>query len=252
MRLARGCSTVPAMAHARCPECHASLVVPDEHTATTTRCIYCGATVPLADADARRRHALELEREARLREQQRLDAERDARRDAEAAAERRAERRERRRGRWGARILALVTALAAPLIIAITVFDLPARLGFGPSGADRLAQITRQLREQGCTVLAPVRSTYATSTVSKLVEVEAGCVRVLAAGAGDHRSLGLRLYAADGALLGRAADSLDPQLTYCGAAAGTLRYEIVVGPAAKGRLSHTVLRCPSATRGPAR
>ena len=115
------------MATTRCPDCHASLVVPEDPTATTMRCGYCGATVALADAEARRRHALELEREARLREQARIADDRAARREAQEAAERREDKRERRRGRWGARVMTLIAVLAAPTIIAITVFDLPAR-----------------------------------------------------------------------------------------------------------------------------
>ena len=59
------------MATVRCPDCHASLLVPEDPTATSVGCIYCGTRVGLTDADARRRHALELEREARLREQAR-------------------------------------------------------------------------------------------------------------------------------------------------------------------------------------
>ena len=233
------------MATTRCPDCHASLVVPEDPTATTMRCGYCGSTVALADAEARRRHALELEREARLRAQAEAASARADRQEARAEAERRDERRERRRGRWGARLMTLIAVLAAPTIIAITVFDLPARLGFGASGADRLKQVSAQLATTGCTVLAPIRSTYATGTVSTLLSVQAQCVRVLAAGAGDHRTLGLRLFAADGKELAKAGDTLDPQLAYCAPAPTTLRYEVVVGPAAKGRLSHMVLACPA-------
>lgn len=232
------------MATTRCPECHASMVVPEDPTATTVRCGFCGATITLADAAERRRHALELEREARLRDAARAAEAREQRREAREDADRREDRRERRRGRWGTRLTTLIAVLAAPTIIAITVFDLPARLGYGASGADRLKQMTAQLASRGCTVLAPIRSTYATGTVSALVTIDAGCIRVLAAGAGDHRSLGLRLFDADGAQVAKAADTLDPQLAYCAKAPTTLRYEVVVGPAAKGRLSHTVLACP--------
>ena len=234
------------MATVRCPDCHASLLVPEDPTATSVGCIYCGTRVGLTDADARRRHALELEREARLREQARAAHAREERREAREEVERREDKKERKRGRWGARLMTLVAVLAAPTIIAITVFDLPARLGYGGSGADRLRQMTAQLASTGCTVREPIRETYATGTVSKLVTVDAGCVRILAAGAGDHRSLGLRLFGADGALLGKTDGTLDPQLGYCAPAATTLRYEVVVGPAGKGRLSHTVLRCPDA------
>lgn len=239
------------MATLRCPECNASHPLPADPTVTTMRCPYCGAAVIVPDVEARRRFLLEQQREDRLREQHRVAAEREARREAreaqadvEAGAERAAERRERRRGRWGTRLVTLIAVLAAPTIIAVTVYDLPARLGFGASGADRLAQMTTQLRAIGCTTIAPIRSRYATATVSTLIGVQAGCLRVLAAGAGDHRTLGLRLFAADGALLGTSQDTIDPQLAHCTAAAATLRYEIVVGPAGKGRLSHTVLACP--------
>lgn len=209
------------------------------------RCPYCGAAVAVGDAEARRRHLIEQQREARLLEQQRAAEARAARREAREDEDRRAERKQRRSGRWGARLMTLIAVLAAPTIIAITVFDLPARLGFGDSGSDRLAQLSTQLRAGGCTTLAPIRSQYASAPVSRLVTVEPGCLRVLAAGAGDHRALGLRLFDADGQEVAHTkADSLDPQLTYCTARAATLRYEITVGPAGKGRLSHTVLRCP--------
>lgn len=233
------------MATMRCPDCHASMLVPEDPAATTVRCVYCGATAAVPDAEARRRHQLEREREARRWAEAQAAHAAAERRDALEAEERRADRRERRRGRWGARLMTLVAVLAAPTIIAITVFDLPARLGYGASGADRLRQTTTQLASVGCTVARPIRSTYATGAVSVLFPAPAGCVRILAAGAGDHRSLGLRLFGPDGGELAKADGTLDPQLTYCGAAPATLRYEIVVGPAAKGRLSHTVLACPA-------
>ncbi|MEZ4403846.1 MAG: hypothetical protein R3B06_27735 [Kofleriaceae bacterium] len=234
------------MASARCPDCHATMVVPEHVAITTMTCGYCGAAMAVPDADARRRHQLDLEREARLREDARAARERQAAADADARAERRDRRRQERGARWWLRLTSLLAMLTAPVIIAITVFDLPARLGYGPDGADRLRQMSAQLQATGCTVLAPIRTQYATGAVSKLVQAPPGCIRVLAAGAGDHRSLGLRLFGPDGTQLGQAGDTLDPQLAHCAPAAALVRYEIVVGPAAKGRLSHTVLACPAA------
>lgn len=241
------------MAMIRCGECNASHPVPADPAVTSMRCPYCGAAMAVPDAEARRRDLLEQQREARLHDQQRAAEAREVRREHREDAERQADRKQRRSGRWGARIMTLIAVLAAPTIIAITVFDLPARLGVGASGADRLDQLTTQLRSTGCITIAPVRSTYATGTLSQLVTTDApGCLRVLAAGAGDHRTLALRLFDATGTEVGSAKDTLDPHLTYCPPSVpATLRYEIVVGPAAKGRLSHTVLRCPAAPPKPA-
>ncbi len=245
------------MAMIRCGECNATHPVPADPAITAMKCPYCGAAMVVPDIESRRRYLLEQQREARVAEQQRAHLEREARREAREEAERKEEREERkeerserRTGRWVGRLMTLIAVLAAPTIIAITVFDLPARLGFGESGADRLAQLSTQLRGTGCTTIAPIRSTYATGTVSQLVTTEPGCVRVLAAGAGDHRTLALRLFDANGKEIAKAKDTLDPQLTHCTAAAGTLRYEVVVGPAAKGRLSHTALRCPDPKAAP--
>jgi len=44
--------------------------------------------------------------------------------------------------------------------------------------------------------------------------------------------------------LAHTAETADPQLAYCPRAPGLLRYEVRVGPAAKGRLTHMALRCP--------
>jgi len=229
----------------RCGECNASYPLPEDASVTSMRCPYCGAAIVVPDAEARRRYLLEQQREARLADQHRAAEQRELRREAREEAERKTDRKERRSGRWGTRIMSLIAVLAAPTIIAITVFDAPARLGFGASGADRLGQLATQLRGTGCTTVAAIRSQYATGTVSQLVTTDGvGCLRVLAAGAGDHRTLGLRLFDAEGNELAKAAGTLDPQLTYCPTAAATLRYEVVVGPAAKGRLSHTVLGCP--------
>lgn len=239
------------MAMIRCGECNATHPAPADPAITSMRCPYCGAAMAVADVEARRRYLLEQQREARVAEQHGAHLAREARREAreeeerrEQREERKEERSERRTGRWVGRVMTVIAVLAAPTIIAITVFDLPARLGFGASGADRLEQLSTQLRATGCATIAPIHSSYATGTISQLVTTEPGCLRVLAAGAGDHRTLALRLFDANGKEIGKAKDTLDPQLTYCTATAGTLRYEVVVGPAAKGRLSHTVLRCP--------
>lgn len=235
----------------RCRDCHAALSVPDDADVTSARCPYCGTVTEVTDAEARRRHRLERERDARAWALAQAEQARADRQEAREDEDRRVERRERRRGRWWARLTTIVAMLAAPTIIAITVFDLPARLGFGASGADRLRQVTAQLTSTGCTVARPIRSTYATSTVSVLFDAPAGCLRVLAAGAGSHRSLRLRLFGPDGGELATSDDSADPQLSYCGAAPSALRYEVVVGVAAKGRLSHTVLTCPTPPPPPA-
>lgn len=241
------------MATIRCPECNATHPAPADPTVHSMRCPYCGASVTVPDLEARRRHQLELEREARLHAQHHAAAAREARqearearREAREARERDDDRKERRRGRWLGRIFSLFAILLAPTIIAITVFDLPARLGFGADGSDRLGQVATQLRSTGCTTVRAIASTYATGTVSQLVAAPAGCLRILAAGAGDHSSLGLRLYAPDGKLVEQTrGDTLDPQLEHCLTAPATYRYEITTGPAAKGRLSHAVLTCPA-------
>jgi hypothetical protein len=141
-------------------------------------------------------------------------------------------------------MISILSILIAPVIISITIFDLPARLGFGSSGSSRLEQIQAQLVTTGCTVLEPVDSQYADGNVSRLINVDPHCIRVLAAGGGGHSTLGLRLYSADGKQVGKADDTTDPQLSYCSKSAQVLRYEIVVSPASKGRLSHLVLQCP--------
>jgi DNA-directed RNA polymerase subunit M/transcription elongation factor TFIIS len=230
---------------ARCVECHAMMPMPAELEATTMRCGHCGATQAVPDLEARRRLLLEQQREQRLAEQARAEAEREARREAKEALAHREEKKERRRARWGLRLTSLFAMLIAPVVIAITVFDLPARLGFGDAGAGRLAQVRDQLAGAGCQPVGGIREQYATGSVSKLVSVTAGqCVRVLAAGGDGHRSLSLRLFDGEGKEVARAGDTTDPQLSYCAAAAGTLRYEVGVGPASKGRLSHLVLTCP--------
>src|SRR5688572_15643399 len=120
----------------RCQECNATHPLPADPRVTSMACPYCGAAMVVPDAEARRRFLLEQQREERLREQHRAAEAREARREAREAEERDADRKERRSGRWGMRLMTLFAVLAAPTIIAITVFDLPERLGFGASGAD--------------------------------------------------------------------------------------------------------------------
>lgn len=240
------------MATARCAECHASMPVPPELEATTMRCPYCGASQAVPELEARRRLLLEHQREARLAEQARAAEERERRREAREQHERHEDRRLARRGRWGMRLMTLVAVLAAPSIIAVTVFDLPARLGFGASGADRLTVVRQQLEASGCVPLGPIASSYATGHVSRLVTVDATCVRVFAAGGEGHRSLSLRLFDGGGQEVARAGDTTDPQLVHCAKVAGTLRYEVGVSPAAKGRLSHMAMTCPAKVLAPKR
>jgi hypothetical protein len=237
------------MATTRCVECHASIPVPAELAATTMTCPYCHRAQAVPDLETRRRLLLDEQREARLAEQARAEEAREARREAREERERREEKQEAKRGRWGMRLLTLCAILLAPTIIAITVFDLPARLGFGASGSDRLGQMKAQLEGTGCTVVRGISSEYATSNVSKLVAVPAGgpCIRVFAAGGDGHGSLSLRLFGPDGKQLAASGNATtDPQLTHCARAPATLRYEIKVGPASKGRLSSMVLACPPA------
>jgi hypothetical protein len=189
---------------------------------------------------ARRAAIAERERQARAAEDERRRAERDKREQRDRDADRREARRSRR---WGA-LLTVIPILIAPTIISITVFDLPARLGYGSSGSDRLEQLKTQLATKGCTVLDPIDSEYASGNVSRLVHVENQCIRVLAAGGGGHSTLGLRLYTSEGKEVGASSETTDPQLQYCPRAPDMMRYEIIVSAASKGRLSHAVLSCP--------
>lgn len=239
------------MATTRCAECHASMPVPAELEATTMTCPYCHRTQAVPDLELRRRLLLDQQREARLAEQARAAEAREARREARDAEERRQEQKTARRGRWRMGVTSLIAMLLAPTIIAITVFDLPARLGFGASGADRLAQVRTQLAGTGCAPLGGIAEQYASGNVSRMLTVEAQCVRVFAAGGDGHRSLSLRLFGPDGAVLATADGTTDPQLSYCAAAPATLRYEVGVGPASKGRLSHMALLCPAEATKPA-
>jgi hypothetical protein len=237
------------MTSAKCVECHASMPLPAELEVTTMQCPYCHATQAVPDLEARRRLLLEHQREERLAAQQRAQEAREARREAREERERHEDKQEARRGRWGMRLTSLFAILLAPTIIAITVFDLPARLGYGDSGSGRLAQQRTLLGGQGCAPLGGIGEQYASGNVSKLIPVaEKQCIRVFAAGGEGHRSLSLRLFDADGKELARAGDTTDPQLRYCAKAPGTVRYEVGVGPASKGRLSHMVLTCADAAK----
>jgi hypothetical protein len=234
---------------ARCVECHASMAVPAELEATTMRCAHCGATQAVPDLEARRRMLLDQQREARIAESERAREAREERREAREARERDESKQEARRGRWGARLMTLFAMLLAPTIIAITVFDLPARLGYGDSGSGRLAQQRTMLASQGCAPIGGISEQYATGSVSKLVPVaEKQCIRVFAAGGDGHRSLSLRLFDGNGKEVAKSDDTTDPQVRYCAKAASTLRYEVDVGVASKGRLSHMVLTCADAAK----
>ena len=235
----------------RCAECHAVVPAPTALDATTMKCGYCGLDQPVPDLEARRRAFVEEQREARLLEERRAAHALEERRDAAAERKHTIERREARSGRWRNRIFVLVSMLIAPTIIAITVFDLPARLGFGASGSDRLDQVSAQLQGAGCTVLSAVDSEYASGSLSGLIKADHQCIRVFAAGGDGHRELSLRLFSGDGKEVAKAGNTTDPQLTYCAPTAETLRYEIGVGPAGKGRLSHMVLSCPAEAEPPA-
>ena len=226
-----------------CGNCGAKIPLPEDLSATRMRCPYCGAGAPLPDLEVRRR-ALADQRRAELEERREAD-EREEREHQrrEQAVERREQRREQRRGRWSTRLFSLFAVLLAPVIISVTVFDLPARLGFGSSGAERIEQMVTQLSRAGCTVMVPQTSLYASGNLSQLITIEQGCVRVLAAGGDGHRSLSLRLFSEAGKELAKSGDTTDPQIHYCPRAPGLLRYEIGIAPASKGRLTHAVLGC---------
>jgi hypothetical protein len=235
----------------RCADCHATIPVPADLATRTMQCSYCGAVQAVPDLAAREQ-ALLQHRRAELEEQRHRDEQARLREASIREAQREAlERKERRSSiRWG-RVTMLFSMLLAPVIISITVFDLPARLGFGDAGADRLALVATQLRERGCSELAPPSSLYAAGTVSRLVTLADGCLRVIAAGGPSHTGLTLRVFDLDGNELAKSQSSSDPQAEVCPAKSGSLRYEIVLGPAAKGRLTHQALRCPPPPAAPA-
>jgi hypothetical protein len=209
--------------------------------AVTFRCTYCGREQQVPDLEARRRLLLEEQREARLRSMQEQQSARELRKEQREQREAARERRGRP-FRW---LAGLIPMLLAPAIIAVTVFDAPARLGFGASGSDRLDQYVTQMKSTGCTIVKSVESEYANSTVSKLVPVAANqCLRVIAAGGPGHSSLTLKLFASDGRPVATASSTLDPRVDYCATAADTMRFELGIGPASKGRLSTVVLACP--------
>jgi hypothetical protein len=221
----------------RCKECHAAIPAPPPD-ALRMRCPYCGLEQEVPDADARHRRMLE----AQQLELERRREEREDRKEREELREKRSERRWRPL-RW---LLGLIPFLIAPVVIAITVFDAPARLGFGASGQDRLEQLQQQLAGVGCTTVHAIEAEYASSNISKLVGVaEHQCIRVFAAGGSGHPALGLKLFGPEGNELQHARATSDPQLTYCSPKGQTLRYQIELGAAAKGRLSHMVLACPA-------
>lgn len=231
----------------RCSQCHASIPVPAALDAVTFRCEHCGLVQQVPDLPARRQMLLAEQREQREREKDQREHERELRKEEREAEDRKAEQRAKP-FKWVAR---LIPMLIAPVIIAITVFDAPARLGFGASGSDRLAQYVAQAKTQGCTVLRPIEAEYANSTVSKLISVgENQCIRAIAAGGPGHSELTLKLFASYSAAGVPSPTTLDPQLEYCATSADTMRLEVGIGPAAKGRLSTVVLACPGAKQAP--
>jgi hypothetical protein len=230
----------------RCAQCHATVPIPDHLEARTMQCAYCGAVQAVPDLQARERALIERQRQEQLAyqlEQEAYSRREEAMREAAREAE---QRKERKRGvRWGM-VTTLFSLLLAPVILSITIFDLPARLGLGEDGSDRLALIAEQLGEGGCTPLSPSTSTYTRSTVTRLVKLERGCLRVLAAGGPDHDDLTVRLFDVEGKEVARSTASRDPQLKYCVSAPASLRYEVAPGMMDKGRLTHLALACPAA------
>lgn len=212
------------------------------------KCGYCGAVLTVPDL-AQREAAMLEQRRLALHERELEQAARERAQQAQRQAVREHHERKERRSsvRWG-RVTTLLGMLLAPAIVSVTVFDLPARLGFGEAGADRLGQVAAQLAARGCTAVAAAESEYATGAVSRLVAAPAAgqptCLRVLAAGGPGHRALRVRLFDLDGKELGTSGEQADPQLEECKRAAEAVRYEVVPGVAAKGRLTHQALRCP--------
>ena len=210
------------------------------------QCAYCGAVQAVPDLQARERALIERQRQEQVAyqlEQEAYHRHEEAMREAAREAE---DRKERKRGvRWGM-VTTVFSMLLAPVIISVTIFDLPARLGFGEDGSDRIALIATQLGEGGCKELVPSTSAYTKSTVTRLVKLEGGCLRVLAAGGPDHDDLTVRIFDVEGKEVAKSTASRDPQLKYCSSAPASLRYEVVSGMMDKGRLTHLALACPAA------
>jgi hypothetical protein len=224
----------------RCRECHAAIHAPAELDALTMTCGYCGLAQPVPDL---------AERQRVLAERGRLALERDKLElEREQAREDKLDKRRERRNKWLFAPFTVIPLLVGPAIIAVTVFDAPARLGCGATGGDRLEQIIAQLAKQGCTVLRPIESEYVKDPISKLVDVQDGqCIRVIAAGGSGHSTLSIALFAPWSVPpLVKMGDSREPQLAHCATTTDPLRYVITPGPAAKGQLSHAVLTCPPA------
>lgn len=210
------------------------------------QCQYCGAVQGVPDLAARERALWERQRHEAAQQQRQYEAQHRAEEARRQAIRDREERAERKSSvRWG-RLTMIFSMLLAPAIISVTVFDLPARLGFGDDGSERLGVIVQQFASRGCKMIAPQVSTYTKSTETRLVQVEAGsCLRVMAAGGGDHDSLTLKVFDLDGRAVAKSVESRDPQVKHCATGAASLRYEVVPGVLDKGRLSHVALACPT-------
>ena len=214
------------------------------------QCAYCGAVQAVPDLAARERALHEREHQQRLAVQQQREERRFEHQQRREEEDRKAHRSSMR---WG-RVATFVSMLAAPAILSVTVFDLPARLGFGEDGSDRLKLVSEQLTQPagGCTALAPVAALYTKSTVTRLVTAPSGCLRIFAAGGPEHDALTLRIFDGQGKEVAKSPASRDPQLEYCPEAGQStqLRYEVVPGMMDKGRLSHVAFGCaakPAAT-----
>jgi hypothetical protein len=234
------------MSMVRCGQCHASIPVPEDLEARTMQCQYCGAVQAVPDQAARERALWERKRhEAYMyqAEQEAWHREQEAMREAHREHE---DRKERKSGiRWG-RVTTIFSMLLAPAIISVTVFDLPARLGFGGDGSDRLNLVVQQLESRGCKAVAKPASLYTKSAVTTLAPLESGCLRVIAAGGPDQDSLKVKIFDLDGKEVAVSPESSDPQLEHCPKqAGGSLRYEVLPGMMDKGRLTHVALACPA-------
>jgi hypothetical protein len=183
-----------------------------------------------------------------LLEQRRREAEEYERERIREAREMQREERSEKERRWNSRwtsVVGFLSFLIAPVIISITVFDLPARLGFGGSGAERLELYKTQLEGTGCKVMQPIKSVYTKAPLSELLPPEGrGCMHVLAAGGPGHSQLTLKLFDHNGREAAKSEASSDPRLVFCAPRDGMFRYEVGIGLLDKGRLSHMVLLCP--------